>query len=88
LGNVVTRLPNEEVRQTLTSAGTNSSTDPMTTPKLELYVALLTTVRGKCPVSEITCYQCSGKGHYKSDCPSPEAHAATTVNGKSEDGAW
>jgi len=42
-------------------------------------------VRGKCPVSRSPATSGSGKGHYKSDWPSPEAHAATTVNGKSED---
>jgi len=88
LDNVVTRLLNEEVRQTPTSASTNTSADPTTAPKLEPVAALLTTVRGKCLVSEITCYRCGGKGHYKSDCPSPEAHAATMGNGEGEDGAW
>src|SRR5882724_10203909 len=48
----------------------NASADSTTAPKSELVAALLTTVRGKCLVSEITCYQCSGKGHYKLDCPS------------------
>ena len=88
LDNVVTRLLNEEVRQTPTSAGMNTSADPTTAPKSEPATALLTTVRGKHPVSEITCYRCSGKGHYKSDCPSPEAHAATSGNGEGEDRAW
>jgi len=82
------RLLKEEVQQTLTSTGTNANTDPTTAPKSELDMALLTTMRGKHLVSEITCYQCGSKGHYKSDCPSPEVHAATLGNGKGEDGAW
>src|SRR5882724_4870123 len=44
LDNVVTRLLNEEVRQTLTSTGTNTSADPTTTPKSEPVTALLTTM--------------------------------------------
>jgi len=41
----------------------------MTAP-LESDMALLAMVRGKCLVSEITCYWCGSKGYYKSDCPS------------------
>src|SRR5882724_4949684 len=58
LDNMVTRLLNEEVRQTPTSTGMNASADPTTAPKSEPVMALLTTVRGKHLVFEITCYQC------------------------------
>ena len=67
---------------------TNATTDPTMAPKLELDAALLDTVRGNHLVSEITCYQCSGKGHYKSDCASLEVHTAAMVNDEGEDGVW
>jgi len=57
----------------------------MTAP-LESDMALLAMVRGKCLVSEITCYWCGSKGYYKSDCPSLEVHAAAMAKDKVEDG--
>jgi len=71
-----------------TSAGMNASMDPMMALKIEPDVALLAMVKGKCQVSEITCYQCSGKGHYQSSCPSPEVHTAAVVDDKVEGRVW
>jgi hypothetical protein len=40
--------------------------------------------KNKTPLNEITCYNCSGKGHYKTNCPSPE-QSALAVLGSAED---
>jgi len=71
-----------------TSAGMNASMDPMMALKIEPDVALLAMVKGKHPVLEIICYQCGGKGHYQSSCPSPEVHTTAMVDDEVEGGVW
>ena len=66
-----------------------ASANPDTTmvPKLETDVAHTATTRGKCPASEITCYRCSGKGHYKANCPSPKDVTVLALE-EVPDGVW
>ena len=64
------------------------TSDTTMIPKWELNAAFAAATKGKHPVSEITCYWCSGKGHYKSDCPSPEKDAAALADEGVEDGIW
>ena len=64
---VITRLLNEEVRQ-ITSALLVKEEDQI---KTELDEAMAVS-RTK-PISEILCFFCDAKGHYKSDCPERKA---------------
>ena len=60
----------------------------MMVPKGDPDTAYQAMMRAKCPVSKVNCYQCSGKGHYKADFPSPVVPLATMANEEDEDGAW
>ena len=62
--------------------------DPMMDPKTELDMADLAMTRAKCPVSEVTCYHCGGKGHYKANCPSLEVPLTTMANEEEGEGVW
>ena len=62
LPNVITRLLNEEVRQNRTSFSYDEG---------QAFGAVATkNKKSKTPINRITCYNCGGKGHYKTDCPS------------------
>ena len=39
----------------------------------------------KRPIEEITCYNCNGKGHYQTDCPSPRHGTANLADDAGED---
>ena len=67
LPNVVTRLLNEEVRQ-------NHST-PSSDEALAVQIK---SDKKKTSLCDITCYNCGGKGHYKSDCPSAKIEKKET----------
>ena len=65
LPNVITHLLNEEVRQ---SHSIQSSSEHRDSEALAVQVTKSN--KKKTPLSDITCYNCGGKGHYKLDCPS------------------
>jgi hypothetical protein len=67
---VVTRLLNEETRQTAGS-GTAAKSPPE--------VAFSARVKPRRPISEITCFNCQKKGHYQSMCPDAKSEAATAA---------
>ncbi len=60
---VIKRLVNEESRQSQSSSSVDSA------------IAGVARARIRVPLSQITCFRCSQKGHYQSDCP----HAAPTT---------
>jgi gag-polypeptide of LTR copia-type/Zinc knuckle len=62
LPNVITRLLNEEVRQ-------NAYEDVVELSGPVYSVQDAKNKKIKPPLSEITCYNCGKKGHYKSTCP-------------------
>jgi gag-polypeptide of LTR copia-type/Zinc knuckle len=62
LPNVITRLLNEEVRQ-------NAHEDVVELSGPVYSVQDAKNKKIKPPLSEITCYNCGKKGHYKSTCP-------------------
>jgi hypothetical protein len=64
LSNVITRLLNEEVRQNHSIQSSEHRDNEA------LAVQVTKRNKKKTLLSDITCYNCGGKGHYKSDCPS------------------
>ena len=79
LPNVITCLLNEEVRQDHPVQSSEHN---------EALAVQVNNDKRKTPLSEITCYNCSGKGHYKSDCPSAKIEkkeSASTVIENEED---
>jgi gag-polypeptide of LTR copia-type/Zinc knuckle len=62
LPNVITRLLNEEVQQ-------NAHEDAVELSGPVYSVQDAKNKKIKTPLSEITCYSCGKKGHYKSTCP-------------------
>ena len=65
LSNVITRLLNEEVQQ-----NTHADIVELSGPIYSVQDA--TNKKIKTQLSEITCYNCGKKGHYKSNCPLPK----------------
>ena len=65
----------------------STNLDVMMVPKMEQDITHAAATKGKRPVSEITCYQCSGKGHYKSNCPSPKDAVVLALE-EVLDGVW
>jgi len=87
LPNVITRLLNEEVRQ----GHSIQSSEHRDNEALAVQVTKNLNNKKKTPLSDITCYNCGGKGHYKSDCPSgslktEKPEMASTATGLTEDG--
>jgi hypothetical protein len=87
LPNVITRLLNEEVRQNHSIQSSSEHRDSEA-----LAVQVTKSNKKKTPLSDITCYNCGGKGHYKSDCPSgsmktekPETASIATGNDSGDD---
>lgn len=64
LNNIISKLLNEEMRLNQKLTPTASET---------AYAAVLRFKKKKRPIEEITCFNCNGLGHYKSDCPSLKA---------------
>ncbi|THH06318.1 hypothetical protein EW146_g9647 [Bondarzewia mesenterica] len=64
---VVTHLLNEETRQALGTSTTPRSTCTKTDDGNEA-MAMMPAPRGSRPRADVTCYFCSAKGHFKSEC--------------------
>ena len=78
---VISRLLNEEVRQ-ITTAPSVKEDDQI---KMELDEAMA--VSCSKPISEVLCFFCDKKGHYKSDCPERKAWEKSKKTGTAA-GAW
>nr|VWP01239.1 cAMP-independent regulatory protein pac2 [Ganoderma boninense] len=63
---VIQRLINEESRQASNSLSVDGA------------IAGVARARARTPLSQITCFRCSQKGHYQSDCPLPAPANAPT----------
>jgi len=66
LDSVISRLLNEESRQSV------SATDSPSTPGFAMAAK-----RIKTPLSQITCFKCQKKGHYRSQCPETDTKVAS-----------
>jgi hypothetical protein len=78
LSNVVTRLLNEELRQSVPSQSSESN------EALAVQVRAKN-IKKKTPLSEITCFNCGGRGHYQTDCPSLKIEKKETAAATGED---
>ena len=95
---VITRLLNEEARQSCTITPTASAASG--NPNDAAYRASTTQKpKNATPIERITCYRCQGKGHYARNCIAPapssapprvdNANAATTqAPARPRDEAW
>ncbi|KAE9407200.1 hypothetical protein BT96DRAFT_809726 [Gymnopus androsaceus JB14] len=95
INTVITRLLNEETRQSgirshaPTPAHTNHTADDE---------ALVVAHTSRRPLSDITCFFCTKKGHFRSNCPdrkawekskaSGDAHVAYAESDWAADGVW
>ena len=84
LPNGITRLLNEEVRQGHSIQSSEHHDNKA------LIVQVTKGNKKKVSLSNITCYNCGGKGHYKSDCPSgslktKKSETAATTTGDDGD---
>ena len=74
---VISRLLNEEVRQSAHDSNKQKDTAFHANTKR--------------PLDQITCYKCHKKGHYQSRCPensNDQARVAAAENSNSENGVW
>lgn len=63
LDSVVSRLLNEEARQTISTIDSSTSA--------------LAATRFKTPIAQITCFKCQKKGHYQTHCPDADPSSAS-----------